>query len=47
LGTLPAGCSVTATTTNCQVIFYVVSPTKLVVLDGLPNSNSDVQIGDR
>ncbi len=46
LGLSPAGCTVSSTSTNCNTIFYVISPTKAVVMD--PTSTSPVvQIGDK
>ncbi len=47
LGTIPSGCSITATSTTCNVIFYVISPTKAAVLDGLGSTTPDIQIADK
>jgi Putative Ig domain len=46
LGLSPSTCTVSATSTSCHVIFYVISPTKAVIMD--PTSASPgVQIGDK
>ena len=33
LGYIPSGCSITATPTTCQTLFYIVSPTKAVIMN--------------
>jgi hypothetical protein len=44
LGTIPSGCSISVT--PCDTIFYVISPTRAVVMD--PQSSSPkIQIADR
>jgi hypothetical protein len=47
LGTIPSGCSITASSTTCNVVFYVISPTKLAVLDGLGSTTPDIQPADQ
>ncbi len=47
LGAIPSGCSVTATSTTCNVLFYFISPTQVAVLDGIGSTTPDIQIGDK
>lgn len=47
LGTIPSGCSITATSTTCNVIFYLISPTKVAVLDSVNSTTPDIQIADK
>src|SRR5260370_1085723 len=46
LGTMPSGCSITATSPTPNVTFYVISPTKAALLDGLGSTTPDIQIAD-
>ncbi len=48
LGLIPSGCSIT-TAGSCNAIFYVVSPTKLVILDINPSPSTapSVQLGEQ
>lgn len=49
LGMIPSSgssCTVSATSTTCQTIFYVISPSKAVVMD-TTSSNPKVQIADK
>src|SRR5260370_660441 len=46
LGAIPSGCSVTATSTTCNVLFYFISPTQVAVLDGIGSTPPDIHIGD-
>jgi hypothetical protein len=41
-----SSCTISATATTCQVIFYVISPTKVVVMDA-QSSSPKVQLGDK
>jgi hypothetical protein len=48
LGLVPSGCTISATSTTCQMIFYVISPTKAVVMAvGSTNSNPSIQVADK
>ncbi len=40
LGMSPSGCSISATSTTCQILFYVISPTKGAFIDINPNSTT-------
>lgn len=33
LGYIPSGCTISASSTTCQTLFYIISPTKAVVMD--------------
>ena len=46
LGTIPSGCSLTATPTTCNTILYVISPTKAVVID-TTSGNPRIQPADK
>jgi Putative Ig domain len=46
LGLSPSGCTYNATSTTCTTIFYVVSPTKAIILDPT-SSNPGLQTGDK
>jgi hypothetical protein len=49
LGMIPSSgssCTISATTTTCQTVFYVISPTKAVIMD-TQSSNPKVQLGDK
>jgi hypothetical protein len=49
LGTIPSSgssCTISATTTTCQTVFYVISPTKAVIMD-TTSTNPKVQVGDQ
>jgi hypothetical protein len=46
LGGIPSGCTLSATSTTCQTIFYVISPTKAVVMD-VGTTTPKVQIADQ
>jgi hypothetical protein len=46
LGLLPAGCSITGGT--CQDVFFVVSPTKTVLLETTTGkTNPNLQVADK
>jgi hypothetical protein len=50
LGVIPSGCNIDGGT--CQTFFYVVSPTKAVVLDGTPSTppavtNPHLEVADQ
>jgi hypothetical protein len=48
LGHIPSGCTITATSTTCQTVFYVISPTRAVVMDVSPtNTNPNIQVADK
>jgi uncharacterized repeat protein (TIGR01451 family) len=40
LGMFPSGCSISVTPTTCHTLFYIVSPTKAVVINVNPNSSN-------
>jgi len=46
LGHLPSGCTVSSNSTTCSTVFYVISPTKAVVMD-TGSSNAKAQIADQ
>jgi Putative Ig domain len=46
LGVIPSGCTISATSTTCQTILYVISPTRAVVMD-TTSSNPKIQIADK
>lgn len=46
LGQVPSGCTISATSTTCQAIFYVISPTKAVIMDA-GSTTPKVQVADR
>jgi hypothetical protein len=49
LGMIPASgssCTISATSTTCQTVFYVISPTKAVIMD-TQSSNPKIQLGDK
>jgi hypothetical protein len=43
---LPTGCTFTATSTTCQTLIYIISPTKAVVLD-VGSSSPKIQVADQ
>jgi hypothetical protein len=43
---LPSGCTISATSTTCQTIIYVISPTKAVVMDTSGATNPSIQVAD-
>jgi hypothetical protein len=43
---LPSGCTVSATSTTCQTLLYIISPTKLVIMD-TGSSSPTGPIGDQ
>jgi hypothetical protein len=48
LGHILSGCTITATSTTCQTIFYVISPTRAVVMDvSSTNTNPNIQVADK
>jgi hypothetical protein len=49
LGLIPSGCSISVTPTTCQVVFYVISPTKAVIMDTgtTGSSNPKIQVADQ
>jgi hypothetical protein len=46
LGMIPSGCSISVTPTTCQTLFYIISPTKAVVMDTTSN-NPKLQLADK
>jgi hypothetical protein len=49
LGMIPASgssCTISATTTTCQTVIYIISPTKAVIMD-TQSSNPKIQLGDK
>ena len=49
LGMIPSSgssCTISATTTTCQTVFYVISPTKVVIMD-TSSTNPKIQFGDQ
>jgi hypothetical protein len=46
LGVIPSGCSISLTPTTCQTVFYVISPTKAVIMD-VGSTNPKVQVADQ
>ena len=40
LGMIPSGCSISATSTTCRTLFYVISPTKAAQIDINPQSTT-------
>jgi hypothetical protein len=42
----PSGCTISSTSTTCDVVFYVISPTKAVIMDA-KSTNSKAQIADQ
>jgi Putative Ig domain len=43
---LPTGCTVSAASTTCQTLIYIISPTKAVVMD-TTSSNPRIQVADK
>jgi len=43
---IPTGCTISATTTTCQTVLLVVSPTKAVILD-TSSTNPKIQVADQ
>jgi hypothetical protein len=43
---IPSGCTISATSTTCQTVLYIISPTKAVIMD-TGSSNPKVQVGDQ
>lgn len=43
---IPTGCTVSSTSTTCQTLIYVISPTKAVVMDAT-SSSPKIQIADQ
>ncbi|HWO39490.1 MAG TPA: hypothetical protein VNO32_62755, partial [Candidatus Acidoferrum sp.] len=49
LGMIPSSgssCTISASSTTCQTVFYIISPTKAVIMD-TQSSNPKVQLGDK
>jgi hypothetical protein len=46
LALIPSGCTITATPITCDTAFYIVSPTKAVVMD-LQSANPKIQTADK
>jgi hypothetical protein len=44
---IPSTCTVLATSTNCQLIIYVISPTKLAIMDTSGATNPSIQVADQ
>jgi hypothetical protein len=44
---IPSTCTVSATSTTCQLIIYIISPTKAVVMDTSGATNSAIQVADK
>ena len=40
LGMSPSGCSISATSTTCRMLFYIISPTKAALININPNSTT-------
>ncbi len=48
LGVIPAGCTIIGNPGTCQSLFYIISPTKAVVLDlNSTNPNPSLQVADK
>jgi hypothetical protein len=48
LGVVPAGCTIIGTPGTCQSLFYIISPTKAVVLSlNSTSTNPDLQVADK
>jgi hypothetical protein len=45
LVSIPSGCAITATSTTCQAILYVISPTKAALMDA-GSTNPNIQVAD-
>jgi len=45
LGQVPSGCTISATFTTCQTIFYVISSTKVVIMD-VGSTTPNVRVAD-
>jgi hypothetical protein len=45
----PSGCTILATSTTCQTLIYVISPTKAVVMDigSTNNTNTRIEVADQ
>ncbi len=45
----PSGCTISATSTTCQTLIYVISPTKAVVMDigSTNNTNTRIEVADQ
>jgi hypothetical protein len=43
---IPSGCTISATSTTCQTVLYVISPTKAVIMD-TTSTNPKVQVADQ
>jgi len=49
LGTIPSSgssCTISASSTTCQTIIFIISPTKAVIMD-TQSSNPKIQLGDK
>jgi hypothetical protein len=44
---IPSTCTVSATSTTCQLIIYVISPTKLAIMDTSGATNPAIQVADK
>jgi hypothetical protein len=49
LVSIPSGCTILATSTTCQTLIYVISPTKAVVMDigSTNNTNTRIEVADQ
>jgi len=43
---IPSGCTISATSTTCQTVLYVISPTKAVIMD-TSSTNPNIQVADQ
>jgi hypothetical protein len=46
LVSIPSGCTISAASTNCQAILYIISPTKAVLMDAT-SGNPKIQLADQ
>jgi len=46
LGYIPSGCTISASSTTCQTVFYIISPSKAVVMDTTSN-NPKITLADK
>jgi hypothetical protein len=43
---IPSGCTISATSTTCQTVLFVISPTKAVIMD-TSSTNPNIQVADQ
>lgn len=46
LGHIPSGCTIAASSTTCQTVLYIISPTKAVVMEAASN-NPELTLADK